>query len=151
MIQFKPGDIFRLKVDALVNPVNCLGTMGKGLALEFKKRYPVMFDAYMGLVDQNRMKLGKVNLVKSGVEAPKTIVLFPTKYDWRENSLYMPIVNGLHDMIDKCRIDGITSVGVPALGCGLGGQQWDTMEKVLKRELIAVPDIKFIVVPPIDT
>jgi O-acetyl-ADP-ribose deacetylase (regulator of RNase III) len=147
--EFKRCDLFSLNVEALVNPVNCVGTMGKGLALEFKKRFPLMFNEYARLCGEGKMKLGEVQIVDSGVEAPAKIILFPTKYHWNENSLYVPIVEGLQDMKKKCEAEGIKSVGVPALGCGLGGLQWDTMKGALRRDLLSHSDIRYIVAEPI--
>lgn len=153
MLDFKPAktDLFRLDVEALVNPVNCRGVMGAGLALEFRDRFPVMMKEYERLCDSGEMKMGRVEIVPSGVEQPAWIVLFPTKDSWRENSQAAPIDRGLNDMVAKLQEKGIKSVGIPALGCGLGNLSWPIVRSIMVRNLSGDYGIKFFVTAPLDS
>lgn len=109
------ANIFDLNCNVLVNPVNCVGAMGKGLALEFKKRYPLNFKAYQTRCDQNKMIPGKVF---SFFEKDKTIINFPTKNHWKYRSQLEWIELGLQDMIQYLKNDDL--IGMPLLGCGEG-------------------------------
>lgn len=149
MLTFERGNIFDKDVDAMVNPVNCMGVMGKGLALEFKRRFPEMFAAYRDLCHWRCVRLGRVDAVLSGASSPPYIVLFPTKNDWKEKSAMWAIRQGLHDMDLKCWAVGIRSVAVPALGCGLGGLPWNDVRTAME-DALAKSKLQYIVIPPID-
>lgn len=105
------------KGEVLVNPVNCVGVMGRGLALEFKQRYPAMFKSYKEECDLKHIKIGKVWLFG---ENP-IIVCFPTKLHWRDPSKIEWIEQGLIDLRQQILAYGIQSINLPMLGCGLGG------------------------------
>ena len=122
MISFEKGDIFASKAQALVNPVNCRGLMGKGLALEFKRRYPRMFREYAELCRKGALKPGRVQ-IHAGPEPP-AIISFPTKDDWRSPSRMEWIQEGLQDLKRGMEAAGLESVAIPALGSGLGGLPW---------------------------
>lgn len=114
--------IFDSTCQALVNPINCMGVMGKGLAERFKCRFPSSFKQYVKACGNGLVKPGKVFIT---AESGRFIVHFPTKIHWRNTSDYNLIYDGLNDMIlqlDKIKID---SVAIPALGCGLGGLRWE--------------------------
>ena len=122
-IKVLTGDIFVSKAQTLVNAVNCVGVMDKGIALEFKNRYPNMFDDY-----KQRCAKG---LVKPGVPCLYTdslgtsILNFPTKDDWRSPSNITYIVRGLQWLAKNYETLGIRSIAFPALGCGNGGLLWE--------------------------
>ena len=118
MVEDASGDIFAANVDALVNAVNTVGVMGKGLALAFKKKFPDNFAAY---VRACKAVPGKVFVVNCSPRAPQWIINFPTKRHWRDASRIEDIRSGLVDMAAQIRARQIHSVAVPALGCGLGG------------------------------
>jgi len=137
-LKFLKGDIFKSKAMALVNPVNCKGVMGAGLALQFKKKFPDMFDCYKSLCDSGKMVVN--NTILCFVEPNRQhsndiIVLFPTKDDWQEPSLLEYIEKGLKDLKNKIEEFKITSVAIPALGCGLGGLDWLDVKKLIIGEL----------------
>lgn len=127
------GDIFKSKAQTLVNTVNCVGIMGKGLALEFKKRFPDMFKNYEAQCNLGKMKLGEPYLYKSLIQP--WILLFPTKEHWRSVSNIKDIENGLNYLLQYYQQWGITSLAVPPVGCGLGQLDWKIVGKTLYRSL----------------
>lgn len=119
------GDIFNSKCEVITNPVNCYGVMGKGLALEFKKRFPDMFRHYQFLCYEGRLTLGNPWVY----DFPRRILLFPTKQHWKYPSKIENIEKGLQHLIIK--YPDIASIAFPALGCGLGGLQWKDVKQVI--------------------
>ena len=128
MITYVQGDIFESSAKLLVNPVNTAGVMGKGLALEFKKRYPAMFNEYRRLCENGEFQVGDLGLYKSD---DRWILNFPTKRDWRDKSTEEIIEAGLQKFIGMYADTGIESVAFPMLGCGLGGLDWETQVRPL--------------------
>lgn len=127
------GDIFKSKAQTLVNTVNCVGIMGKGLALEFKKRFPDMFKDYESRCRKSDVQLGKPYLYKLLI--PPWILLFPTKDHWRSVTNIKDIKEGLNYLETNYRNWGITSLAVPPLGCGLGQLDWKIVGRTLYRHL----------------
>ncbi|MDI6752079.1 MAG: macro domain-containing protein [bacterium] len=127
------GDIFKSKSQTLVNTVNCVGIMGKGLALEFKKQFPDMFKEYEVQCRQGEIQLGKPYLYKSLI--PPWILLFPTKEHWRSVSNISNIEKGLRYLEENYQEWGITSLAVPPIGCGLGQLDWKIVGRTLYRHL----------------
>ncbi|MEX5491261.1 macro domain-containing protein [Pseudomonas fulva] len=136
MIEFVSGDIFDATVDIRVNTVNCVGVMGAGVALAFKKRYPQMFKDYQAACKAGQVKPGKLHIWKSleGI----WIINFPTKRDWREPSRYEDIDAGLDDLRLYLDSVGPVTVALPALGCGNGGLDWGRVSKMIQRKLEGV-------------
>ena len=122
MITVRSGDIFKSKAQTLVNTVNCVGVMGKGIALEFKKRFPEMFHDYVARCRRGEMRLGQPYLFKRLVEP--WILNFPTKDDWRSLTRLSDIRRGLEFLELHYRSWAIISLAVPPLGCGLGQLEW---------------------------
>ncbi len=119
MITVVWGDIFKAQRDALVVPVNIIGTMGAGLAREVALRYPDAYRAYRAVCDSGELRIGTLALLDW--MHPK-LLLFPTKGHWREKSTLETIECGL---VELCRYeDRLASLAIPALGCGLGGLRW---------------------------
>jgi len=133
------GDIFRSTAQTLVNTVNCVGVMGKGIALEFRKRFPAMYDDYVRRCANGGVELGKPYLFR-GPELP-WVLLFPTKQHWRSVSRLDDIVRGLRYLEAHVQEWGITSLAVPPLGCGLGQLEWRVVGPTLHRGLqrLAIP------------
>lgn len=129
MISLEYGSIFDADVDAIVNPVNCVGAMGKGLALEFKKRYPAYFLNYQSACKANELAPGKLLIYPN--EKPLFIISFPTKIHWKNKSEYGFIVEGLFQLYKMCFNNPIKSIAIPALGCGLGGLEWKVIEEMI--------------------
>ena len=122
MIEFRTGDILSEEADALVNTVNCVGVMGRGIALQFKRAFPENFRAYAARCKRNEMQPGRVFVFETGqVLPPRYIINFPTKRHWRGKSRMEDIEAGLRSLADEIRSRGIRSIAVPPLGSGLGG------------------------------
>lgn len=119
MIKIVNGSIFDSKCNFITNPVNCIGVMGKGLAKEFKQRYPMYYIYYLDMCNKHTLHMGKPEFYY-GTE--RMIITFPTKYDWRDNSKLEDIDKGLAN-IAKQTLN--MSIAFPALGCGLGKLNFD--------------------------
>ena len=133
MIHFVKGNIFESKAEALVNAVNTVGVMGKGIALEFKNRYPENYKMYKAACDKGTFKTGSVLVV---VESDgKTIINFPTKAHWKDASKIEYIAEGLIALKHKIAELNLASVALPALGCGLGGLKWEIVKVAITKEL----------------
>lgn len=145
MIRFQDGDIFRQKAEALVNPVNCVGTMGKGLALEFKRRYPRNFQLYQAACRRGELRPGTVLTVPEG---DRLIVNLPTKRHWRDPSRIGDVRSGLQALAEEVRAKGIKSLAVPALGAGLGGLPWEEVREVIAETLEGLEDVDITVLEP---
>lgn len=149
MITFKQGNIFDDDAEAIVNPVNCVGVMGKGLALEFKKRFPENFKSYKQQCSQKLLKPGKVYITEEQFDDSKKYVInFPTKMHWRGKSKLEYVLSGLADLVTQCKKLAIKSVAIPALGAGLGGLKWEEVKKVIVDELTEISEINFVVYEP---
>ncbi|MGD8455529.1 MAG: macro domain-containing protein [Anaerolineales bacterium] len=142
------GDIFESDVQTLVNTVNCVGVMGKGIALGFKERYPQMYKDYVGKCDRGEVKLGYPYLYKSVV--PPWIINFPTKDHWRSLAKVDDIIKGLEYLLDYYKDWGITSLAVPPLGAGLGQLEWRIIGPIL-YEYLNKMDIPVELFAPYDT
>jgi len=127
------GDMFESKAQTLVNTVNCVGIMGKGIALEFKKRFPDMFEDYVKRCEAKQVRLGRPYLFKRMF--PPWILNFPTKDHWRSVSRLQDIVEGLRYLRQHYKEWGITSLAVPPLGCGHGQLEWRVVGPTLYRHL----------------
>ena len=119
---FSKGDILKADAEALVNTVNCVGVMGRGIALQFKKKFPKNFTAYKKACDANELALGNVLVFDTGqMFNPRYVVNFPTKHHWRAKSKIDDVVSGLESLVAEVRKRNIKSIAIPPLGCGLGG------------------------------
>lgn len=127
-VAIKSGDLLKEETDAIVNTVNCVGIMGKGIALQFKQRWPQNFKAYAAACKREEIKPGKMFIYDFGEWArPQFIINFPTKKHWRGDSKIEYIEEGLHDLVEQVKRLGIRSIALPPLGCGNGGLDWDTV------------------------
>jgi O-acetyl-ADP-ribose deacetylase (regulator of RNase III) len=136
MIHFVKGNIFESKATALVNAVNTVGVMGKGVALEFKNRYPENYKIYKAACDNGELKTGIVLVVKES--DGKMIINFPTKAHWKDASRYEYITDGLKTLKRKIEEQDLRSIAMPALGCGLGGLKWENVKDLIENELSAI-------------
>jgi len=141
-------NIFDLDVEAIVNPVNCVGVMGKGLALEFKNRYPDNFKYYKQACFQKTIQIGKCLIYRvHGHIYPYYIINFPTKKHWSDSSKYYYIEEGLKDLKNILQTHKISSIAIPALGCGLGGLNVKIVYDMLVESLIKVSSQIYISLP----
>lgn len=131
------GDIFESGVQALVNPVNCEGAMGKGLALAFKQRFLANYYAYRDACRQQQVRIGRMYVFEI-VDTPQNcyIINFPTKQSWRNPSKLHYIEAGLRDLTRVIQEYQITSIAIPALGSGLGGLEWDDVFPLIQQEAV---------------
>jgi O-acetyl-ADP-ribose deacetylase (regulator of RNase III) len=129
----KDKDIFESDCEVIANPINCVGIMGGGLALAFKNKFPKMYIKYKEMCANREIIPGKVYLV-DGDEKHK-VLLFPTKDHYKYMSRYKFITGGLRSLVRQYKDWGIKSIALPALGCGLGGLDWDDVKFAIEDEL----------------
>jgi O-acetyl-ADP-ribose deacetylase (regulator of RNase III) len=131
MLRFCRGDILGSDCEALINPVNCRGKMGRGLALLYKRAFPKMFLAYKRACAEGKVKVGRMHIWRGSER--KWVINFPTKDHWRDMSKLEWIVLGLGDLVRVVKEEGIMSLALPQLGCGLGGLHWYQVRGEIKR------------------
>ena len=136
MIKVLIGNMFESKSQTLVNTVNCVGVMGKGIAQEFKKRFPEMYKEYKDLCNSGQVRLGYPYHYKDFFDV--SIINFPTKKHWRAMSRLDDIINGLDMFIEKYKQWGIESVAIPPLGCGNGGLEWQIIGPIIYQKLRSI-------------
>ena len=150
MIEFKQGNLLKTNLDALVNPVNCVGIMGKGLALQFKQKFPDNFLQYKDACDRQFVKLGQMYIVKTGNLFPRYIINFPTKYHWKDSSNIHSIQLGLKSLVKQINDLKICSIAIPSLGCGNGGLEWEKVKPIILNYCSKLPpDIKIEIFEPL--
>ena len=150
-IAFKNGDMFREPVQALVNTVNCVGVMGKGVALEFKRRWPANFDAYRRICDAKALSPGKMFVFDRGglvEDGPRYLINFPTKAHWKSKSELSYVTDGLDDLVRVIAELDIKSIALPPLGCGNGGLDWADVKPLIEDKLGSLNDVKVVVFAP---
>jgi O-acetyl-ADP-ribose deacetylase (regulator of RNase III)/uncharacterized protein YwgA len=131
------GDLFTSEAQTLVNTVNCVGVMGKGVALEFKKRFPSLFEDYAERCERKQVKLGEPYLYRDA--GNKLVLNFPTKGHWRSPSRLADIEAGLDFFVKHYAEWGITSIAFPPLGCGNGGLEWSEVGPLVYGKLHKLP------------
>lgn len=137
------GDLLEQKVDAIVNTVNTVGVMGKGVALQFKRRWPENFRAYERACKAHEVRVGKMFIFDTGgLLLPKYIINFPTKEHWRGNSRIEFIESGLDDLVQQIRRLKIRSIALPPLGCGNGGLEWTQVQPLIASAFANLPDVE---------
>jgi len=151
MIQEAHGNLLDAEADALVNTVNTVGVMGKGIALQFKRAFPANYKAYKRACDQGLVELGRMFIWDAGAiggDGPRYIINFPTKKHWRSKSKLQDIRAGLDDLVRHLKDLSVTSVAVPPLGCGHGGLQWDQVRPLIENAFEELPEVTVLVYPP---
>jgi len=152
MIHYTQGNLLEADVDALVNTVNTVGVMGKGIALMFKERYPANMAAYSQACSRGEMKTGKVFVTETQeLIGPRWIVNFPTKQHWRTKSRLSWIIDGLADLRDWIQKNEIHSIAIPALGSGNGGLDWGVVKPEIEKALTDLKHVDIWVYEPIKT
>jgi O-acetyl-ADP-ribose deacetylase (regulator of RNase III) len=165
MIEVHSGDLLSADVEALVNTVNTVGVMGKGLALQFKQRFPVNCGVYAAACKRGEVEIGRMLVVETRcahagslslfaklldkpTTEPRYIINFPTKKHWREPSQITYVQTGLTALVEEVRMRNIRSIAVPPLGCGNGGLTWSDVEPVIKSVLSVLASVRILLFTP---
>lgn len=152
MIEYRTGNIVEAEAEALVNSVNCVGFMGRGIALQFKKAWPQNFKAYVTACRRQEVQPGKMFVFETGsLTNPRYIINFPTKRHWRGKSRIEDIQAGLRALVSEIQRRGIRSIAVPPLGCGLGGLNWSEVRVLIEQALGNLPGVHVIAFEPTPT
>lgn len=149
MIEFTKGDLLTADVEALVNTVNCVGIMGRGVALQFKNRFPANFKAYEAACRRDEVQPGRMFVYETGtLTNPKLIINFPTKRHWRGKSRMEDIESGLRALAQEIHSRRIKSIAIPPLGSGLGGLEWSDVRPRIEDALRGFNDLRVVVFEP---
>ena len=150
MITFERGDLFQDRAQALVNPVNCVGVMGKGIALQFKEKFPDNFKEYTQACWRGRVRPGRMFVFDTyRPQAHQYIINFPTKRHWRDSSRLEDIETGTLALAGEIRDRRIKSIAIPALGSGLGGLDWNRIRAILESGLRSLEDVRITIYEPL--
>lgn len=151
MIRFKKGNILKAEVEAIVNTVNCVGVMGRGIALQFKNAFPANFKAYAAECKRGEVQPGRMFVFDTGeLTWPRYIINFPTKRHWRGKSRIEDIQTGLNSLAEEIRARNIRSVAIPPLGSGLGGLNWAKVRPLVENALSGLTEVDVLVFEPSD-
>jgi len=151
MIHYTQGNLLEARADALVNTVNTVGVMGKGIALMFKERFPHNFAVYAAACKAHEVKVGRMFVTETGeLSGPRWIVNFPTKDHWRGASRIEWVEAGLVDLKRVLAQNKIKSIAIPPLGAGNGGLDWPTVKSKIDSALHDVTDVDITVYEPTD-
>ena len=149
IIEFKTGDILTENVEALVNSVNCVGVMGRGVALQFKNAYPDNFKAYAAACEREEVRPGHMFVYEaSHVGGPRYIINFPTKRHWRGKSRMEDVEAGLAALVQEIKERNIRSIALPPLASGLGGLEWQEVRQRIEVGLRELSDVRIVVFEP---
>ncbi|MGH9467695.1 MAG: type II toxin-antitoxin system antitoxin DNA ADP-ribosyl glycohydrolase DarG [Terriglobales bacterium] len=152
MIDFKTGDILSEAAEAVVNTVNCVGVMGRGVALKFKQAYPENFEAYAQACQRQEVQPGRMFVFTPGrLTNPRYIINFPTKRHWHGKARIEDIEKGLIALVSEVSTRGIRSLAIPPLGAGLGGLDWAVVRPQIERAFLALPDVRIVIFEPYAT
>jgi len=141
MIYKAEGDLLGTDAEALVNTVNTVGVMGKGIALQFKLAFPDNYKAYEAACKRGEVELGEMFVFHRQSSNPRVIINFPTKKHWRGKSKIGDIESGLRALIEVVKKEKIRSIAVPPLGCGNGGLDWEDVRPRIERAFAEVPTV----------
>ncbi len=149
MIEPKSGDVLRADAEALVNSVNCVGVMGRGVALQFRKAFPENYEAYRKVCDRKELRPGTVFVHDlNRLTNPRYVINFPTKEHWKAKSRIEDIETGLGALVREVRARKIRSIAMPPLGCGLGGLRWAKVKPLIEEAFRKVPDVRVLLYQP---
>ena len=150
MIEEATGNLLQADAEALVNTVNCVGFMGKGIALQFKQAWPENFEQYAKACHSQEVQPGRMFIYRTGrMMNPKYIINFPTKRHWRGDSRIEDIESGLQALVEEIERLGIRSVAVPPLGCGNGGLEWSSVRPLIHTAFRVLPDVQVLLFNPV--
>ena len=147
-MEFTQGNILQADTEAIVNTVNCVGVMGRGIAAQFKREFPENFKAYERACKRADVVPGKMFFFETDRLNPRFVVNFPTKRHWREKSRIEDIESGLSALVAEVKARGIRSIAIPPLGCGLGGLDWKDVRPLIEKSFAALPNVRTLVFEP---
>ncbi len=145
MIEFKQDNLLEENIEALVNTVNCVGVMGKGIALQFKQAFPENFKQYKKACDAKEVKPGRMFTTSTDKLFPKYIINFPTKNHWKGKSKIEDIESGLKALVKEVRQLNIKEIAIPPLGCGNGGLDWAQVKPMIVNAFAELPDVRVVI------
>ncbi len=149
MLQLVKGDILKADAEALVNTVNCVGVMGRGVALQFRKAFPENFKAYKNACDKKQLHPGTMFVYDlNRFQNPRYVVNFPTKRHWKGKSKIEDIAAGLEALVHEVSTRNVRSIAIPPLGCGLGGLDWTQVKQIIAKAFSHVPDVLVLLYEP---
>lgn len=149
MLRLTQGNLLHADTEAVVNTVNTVGVMGKGIALAFKETWPANYDAYAAACKAGEVRVGRMFVTETAaLHGPRWIINFPTKQHWRQPSKLAWIRDGLADLRREVQERGIRSIAVPPLGCGNGGLAWADVLPLIEQALGDLPDVEVLVYQP---
>jgi O-acetyl-ADP-ribose deacetylase (regulator of RNase III) len=149
MIRYTTGNLLEANADALVNTVNSVGVMGKGIALQFKQAFPDNYEQYRRACERGEVRPGRMFVVSTGIlMRPRFIVNFPTKRHWKTPSHIEDVDSGLDALIAVIREKQIESIAVPPLGCGNGGLDWRQVRPLIERKLSQLDNVEIVIYEP---
>lgn len=152
MIRYAQGNVLDAPAEALVNTVNEVGVMGKGVALMFREGFPDSAHAYQEAAKRGDVHVGRVLVTRhNALVGPRWILHFPTKKHWRNPSRLEWVREGLKDLVRVIREEGIRSIALPPLGCGSGGLDWPQVRREIEAALVDLPDVEVLVYEPVST
>jgi O-acetyl-ADP-ribose deacetylase (regulator of RNase III) len=147
MIRLVRGDLLEAETEAVVNAVNTVGIMGKGIALQFQGVFPENYRAYQAACRRHEVQIGRM-FVTRRPSHPRWIINFPTKKHWRQKAEIEWVMEGLDDLKRLIQQHGIRSISIPALGCGNGGLPWSTVHREIVARLGELADVDVVVYEP---
>lgn len=148
MIKYQKGDLFDAQTEAIVNTVNTVGVMGKGIALQFKKRFPANYEAYLKAIADKKIDIGMLFVTESPSLFYKYIINFPTKKHWRNPSRYEFVEKGMQDLVQIIQENDIRSIAIPPLGAGNGKLDWERVKPIIEKYAHDLPDVEFFIYEP---
>lgn len=149
MVEIVKGNLLQADAEALVNTVNCVGFMGKGIALQFKQAYPDNFRVYRSACEKKEVVPGRMLVVPTGTcVGPRLVINFPTKRHYRHPSRLEDIHAGLAALVEEVRQRGIKSIAVPPLGCGNGGLDWEVVRPLIVQAFDELPGVRVLLYEP---
>jgi O-acetyl-ADP-ribose deacetylase (regulator of RNase III) len=149
MIRYTTGNLLDAEVDALVNAVNCVGVMGKGIALQFRHAWPGNYEEYRKTCQRGEVQPGSMFIHDTGRAVnPRFIINFPTKRHWKGKSRLEDVASGLDALVKEIRTRKIQSIALPPLGCGAGGLGWSVVRSLIEQKLADLRDVDIVIYEP---
>lgn len=148
MISYTQGDLLKDESEAIVNTVNCVGVMGRGIALQFRNAFPENYKAYAKACKQELVQPGQMFVTETGEFTPRYTVNFPTKRHWRGKSRVEDVESGLEALVELVREKQIRSIAIPPLGSGLGGLDWKEVKPLIESAFAEMEDVNVVIYEP---